>query len=94
MMIPIYLWATITSDPDGPLAVMLSLFPFSAPVAMLMRLTGSAVPTRQVALSLGLLFLAGLGTIWLMARLFRVRTLLSGESISMRRMWVALIDSY
>ena len=93
MMLPIYLWTTIVRDPDGLLAVVLSLFPFSAPVAMLMRLTGGAVPTWHIALSLGLLFLAGLGTIWLMARLFRVRTLLSGESISMRRMWANLIYS-
>jgi hypothetical protein len=28
--------------------------------------------------------------IWLMARLFRVQTLLSGESLSIRRMWSAL----
>lgn len=29
---------------------------------------------------------------WLMARLFRVQTLLSGESLSVRRVWSALKD--
>lgn len=90
IMIPIYLWMPIVSNPHGPLATALSLFPFSAPVAMLMRLTSASVPVWQTVLSLGLVFLGGLGVLWLMARLFRVQTLLSGESISMRRFWAAL----
>ncbi|MBN1994246.1 MAG: ABC transporter permease [Anaerolineae bacterium] len=90
MMIPIYLGAAIAGNPNGPLAVGLSLFPLSAPVAMLLRITGAVVPAWQIALSLMLLALTGVGTIWLMARLFRVQILLSGESLSARRMWSAL----
>ncbi|GAB4448358.1 MAG: ABC transporter permease [Anaerolineae bacterium] len=90
LMIPIYLWSTIAQNPDGLIAVTLSLIPFSAPVAMLMRLTAGSVPAWQVAVSWGLLLATGLGTIWLMGRLFRTRTLLSGETISARRVWAAL----
>lgn len=90
MMIPIYLWAMIAADPNGTVAVALSLFPFSAPAAMLMRLTSAPVPAWQIGLSLGLLLLTALGVIWLMARLFHARTLLSGESLSIRRFWAVL----
>jgi ABC-2 type transport system permease protein len=90
MMIPIYLGVAISGAPNGTLAVALSLIPFSAPVAMLLRITSTAVPIWQIGLSLMLLVLAGLGTIWLMARLFRVQTLLSGESLSVRRFLAAL----
>jgi ABC-2 type transport system permease protein len=90
MMIPIYLWAAIVNAPNAPLAVILSLFPYSAPVGMLMRMTAAAVPAWQLAVSLGLLLLATAGTIWLMARLFRAQTLLSGESLSLKRFWTAL----
>jgi ABC-2 type transport system permease protein len=90
MMAPIYLWTAIANAPSGPLAVALSLFPYSAPVAMLMRMTASAVPPWQLAVSLGLLLLAVAGTIWLMARLFRAQTLLSGEPLSLARFWAAL----
>ncbi len=90
MMLPIYLWVAIARTPHGFLAVVLSLFPFSAPVAMLMRLTSAAVPAWQVGISLGLLALTGLGTIRLMARLFRAQTLLSGEPLSVRRFLAAL----
>jgi ABC-2 type transport system permease protein len=90
MMIPIYLWTAIANAPNGPLALILSLFPYSAPVAMLMRMTASAVPPWQLGVSLGLLLIAVAGTIWLMARLFRAQTLLSGEPLSLSRFWTAL----
>ncbi len=90
MTLPIYLWMSITSSPHGPLAIILSLVPFSSPMTMLMRITSTAVPGWQIGLSLALLLLTGVGMIWLMGRLFRVQTLLSGESISLRRFWSAL----
>ena len=91
MMIPLYFWAAITGNPQGTAALILSIFPFSAPVAMLLRLTSAAVPPWQIAASLGLLTLAVLGTMLLMARLFRAQTLLSGEPLSLKRFWSALI---
>jgi ABC-2 type transport system permease protein len=90
MMIPLYLWTAIANAPNGLLALILSLFPYSAPVAMLMRMTASAVPPWQLTMSLGLLLVAVVGTIWLMARLFRAQTLLSGEPLSLSRFWTAL----
>jgi ABC-2 type transport system permease protein len=90
MMLPIWFWALIAGDPNGPLATALSLIPFSSPVAMLMRMTSTAVPLWQLGLSLLLLLLSGVLTIWLMARLFRVQTLLSGESFSFARAWSVL----
>lgn len=90
MMIPIYLWMAIVNAPHGALAVALSLFPYSAPVAMLMRMTTASVPGWQLGLSLGLLIVAMVGTLWLMARLFRAQTLLSGEALSVGRFWGAL----
>ncbi len=93
MMAPIYLWTAIVNAPNGPLAVALSLFPYSAPVGMLMRMTAATVPPWQLAVSLGLLVVATAGTVWLMARLFRAQTLLSGESLSIGRFWTALTGS-
>jgi ABC-2 type transport system permease protein len=90
MMIPIYLWTAIVNAPNGAFAVALSMIPFSAPVAMLMRMTTTAVPAGQILTSLILLLLTGTGMIWLMARLFRVQTLLSGESISLKRFFSAI----
>lgn len=90
MLVPIYLWLAIVNSPHSSLAVSLSLIPFSAPVAMLLRMTSTAVPGWQLGLSLVLLALAAAGVIWLMARLFRAQILLSGEALSIRRLWLAL----
>jgi ABC-2 type transport system permease protein len=91
MMFPMYLWVGVVSAPHGLLAVSLSLIPFTAPVAMLMRMTSTTVPGWQIALSLVLLALTAVGTIWFMSRLFKVQTLLSGEAISFRRIWSLLV---
>ncbi|MFW5940563.1 MAG: ABC transporter permease [Chloroflexota bacterium] len=90
MLIPIYLWVLLVNAPQGIPAVALSLFPFSAPIAMLMRLASATVPMWQVAVSLLLLAITAAFMIWLMSRLFHVQTLLSGESFSVGRFWRAL----
>ncbi len=90
MMVPLFLWAVIVDAPQGGLALALSLFPYSALITMIMRMTATTVPAWQHAVSLSLLVLATLGTLLLMARLFRAQTLLSGESLSLRRFWGAL----
>jgi hypothetical protein len=53
--------------------------------AMLMRITSTSVPEWQLVASLAFQLVTGVGMVWLMARLFRVQTLLSGESPSVKR---------
>jgi ABC-2 type transport system permease protein len=55
---PLLLLFVILARPSGPLAIGLSLFPFTAPLTMLMRLPLVEVPTSQMLLSLGLMGLA------------------------------------
>jgi hypothetical protein len=57
---------------------------------MLMRMTSTTVPTWQLGLALLLLLLFAVLTVGVMARLFRVQTLLSGESFSIGRAWSVL----
>jgi len=92
MMAPIYFWSAITNNPGGIIAVGLSYFPYSAPVAMLLRITVSHVPVWQLSLSLGLLLAAIWVTLWAMSRLFHAQTLLSGESLSLGRFWEAFVQ--
>jgi len=77
---PLYLVSFFASQPDSPLAVGLSLFPVTAPVAMIMRVAISPVPAWQIAVSLTLVLLTGIALMWAAGRLFRVVTLLSGQA--------------
>ena len=90
MLIPIYLWVVLVNSPASPVAIALSLFPFSAPIAMLMRMTSATVPVWQIVTSLLLVMLTAIFMVWLMSRLFRVQTLLSGEAFSPRRFLTVL----
>lgn len=70
---------SIAEAPNSILALILSLFPLTAPIAMIERMVVTAVPGWQLGLSLALLALSVLGGLWLAARLFRVNSLLSGQ---------------
>ncbi len=81
----------IIARPDGPVAVILSLFPLTAPVAMITRMSVTDVPTWQALLSVVLMVGAVVVIIRLMARLFRAQVLLSGQPVSVRRYYASII---
>jgi ABC-2 type transport system permease protein len=89
-MIPLFLLGALASDPNGGLAIGLSLFPPTAAVTMVTRLAITAVPAWQIAGSLALLALAGAGMLLGAARLFRASTLLAGQRLSLRKLRHAL----
>ena len=78
MVIPLWLLSIFIETPNSTLAVVLSLFPLTAPLAMVQRIAITVVPWWQLVLSLSLLagFIAL--TLWMAAKIFRVQTLLSG----------------
>lgn len=90
LVVPIYLNTSITQNPDGPLAVALSLFPLSTPVAMTMRMLSSTVPWWQPALAAVLMLGACALTLTLAARVFRAQSLLRGNKPSLQDVLQAL----
>jgi ABC-2 type transport system permease protein len=84
LIIPLAMFSTFLYDPNGPIAVALSLFPFTAPVAMMSRLSASSqVPLWQILLSVTILALTVVLIIQVTARAFHAQVLLSGQSISL-----------
>jgi ABC-2 type transport system permease protein len=73
-------------DPNGTLSVVLSLFPFSAPSAMVTRLAVAQVPLWQILVSLAGLAITAYLFVVLAARFFRSGNLLSDESFNWRRL--------
>lgn len=84
LLVPIWLNSVFTADPDAGLALFFSLFPLTAPTAMVARLTITQVPAWQLALSLVGLLATTYAFILLAARFFRADTLLSDASLSLR----------
>ena len=75
---------TIEAPHDG-LALGLSLFPLTAPFAMVMRLVIGGVPAWQIVLSAGLLIASIIFVVRGAARTFRAQSLLSGQPFTVRR---------
>ena len=79
-MFPFFLLSAIVDQPHGPLAVVLSLFPWTAPVTMMMRLPSGGVPAWQLALSMSMLLISAILMLRLSARVFRIGLLLYGKT--------------
>jgi ABC-2 type transport system permease protein len=85
LIIPIWLNGFLVQAPNGMLAVILSLFPLTAPPAMIARLAATDVPLWQPVASVVGLAITTYLVILLSARFFRADTLLSSASLNWRR---------
>jgi ABC-2 type transport system permease protein len=72
-------WFFAFNSPDGSLATVLSLIPFTAPLIMFMRITVQTPPLWQIGLSLVLLLLTIWGVAWFAGRVYRVGILMYGK---------------
>jgi ABC-2 type transport system permease protein len=87
------LLAPLADAAGGTLPLILSIFPFTSPVVMIMRLSDGFVPIWQLLLSAGLLFATAIFTLRTVAAMFRAQNLLSGQPFSIRRYFrVLLLD--
>ncbi|MFT7381343.1 MAG: ABC-2 type transport system permease protein [Roseivirga sp.] len=71
----------VLEDPNGGLAVTLSLIPFTSPIIMMARIP-FGVPDWQLALSMVLLVVGFVGTIWLAGRIYRIGILMYGVKVN------------
>jgi ABC-2 type transport system permease protein len=78
-------FTVILRNPDGPVAFWMSMIPFTSPVAMVIRLP-FGVPAWQLALSIGLLILGFIGTVWVAARIYRVGILMYGKKVTYKEL--------
>jgi ABC-2 type transport system permease protein len=90
MIVPMMMISVIVEDPNGAMAVGLSLFPLTAPVTMMTRLSAGEVPLWQVLLAVVILAATAIFIVRGVARLFRAQTLLTGQKFQFRRLFAAL----
>ena len=86
------LLAPIAGVTNEWLPVFLSIFPFTAPVVMVMRLADGVVPAWQLLVSAVLTYLTAYFTLRVAANLFRAQNLLSGQAFSISRYFRAMLN--
>ena len=75
----------IVNNPDSSLSVWLSMIPFTAPVAMMIRVP-FCVPAWQLACSMLLMVIGFMCTTWVAARIYRVGILMYGKKASYKEL--------
>jgi len=81
---PIYFASLIISDPTGPIAMVISYFPFTAPLVLLARNALGALGSWEILLSLILLPIYVIGGFYLAFKLFELGSLEYSEKITSR----------
>ncbi len=72
-------WFFVFNQPNGTLATVLSLFPFTAPLMMFMRISVQTPPLWQIATSVALLVTTIFLVAWFAGRVYRVGILMYGK---------------
>lgn len=75
----LFLSFNIIRNPNSPLAFWSSMFPFFAPITMLVRIVTEPPPFWQILLSLVIGIMTVVGLMWLAARIYRVGMLMTGK---------------
>ena len=76
----------VMKEPQGPMALWLSMIPLTSPVIMMVRIP-FGVSWVQVALSMSLLVATFLGVTWMAGRIYRTGILMYGSKVSYRELW-------
>jgi ABC-2 type transport system permease protein len=79
--LPYILIAVFIQNPNGPLAVAMSFFPLTAPMTIALRIGFATIPTWQVIVSVAILVLSAIGSVWLAGRAFRLGMLRYGQRL-------------
>ncbi|MFQ5794457.1 MAG: ABC transporter permease [Candidatus Bipolaricaulia bacterium] len=89
-VIPLWFVTFIIDEPNGALARVLTLIPFTAPVTVMLRLSATSLPWLDIFGGTVLLAVSSVGTLFLSARIFRTYLLLYGRRPGLRELWRTL----
>ena len=89
VIISIALMSSAIANPTSPVAVWASIIPFSSPIVMMARIpfgVPNTVPWWQLGLSMALLILGFIITVWFAGKIYRTGILMYGKKPSWKEM--------
>ena len=89
VIISFVMMTSAAANPTGPVAVWGSIIPFSSPIVMMVRIpygVPGTVPIWQLALSMGMLVVSFLVTVWFAGKIYRTGILMYGKKASWKEM--------
>ncbi len=79
LLIPLWFGSLLIAFPNNPIWVVLTIFPLTAPVEVIIRLGVSDIPAWELAASIAVLALSIIGGLLLTAKVFRTYLLMYGK---------------
>jgi ABC-2 type transport system permease protein len=92
-ILPLELLYLFITNPNHVVYTIFTLFPLSAPIAIIMKASVGALPIWQLALSIIIMIVSIIVTIWLASRIFRTFLLMYGKRPSISEIWRNLRQS-
>jgi len=95
IMIPIFIsffgLTMVFDDPNSSISFWFSIIPFTSPIVMMGRI-GFGVPAWEIALSMVLLVLGFIFTLWLAGRIYRIGILMHGTKVNYKVLakWITM----
>jgi ABC-2 type transport system permease protein len=89
VIISISLMTTAIANPSGTVAFWGSMIPFSSPIVMMARVpygVPGTVPYWQLGLSMGILVISFIFTVWFAGKIYRTGILMYGKKPSWKEM--------
>ena len=86
LILGIFVMMNAVQSPDSPVVFWFSIIPLTSPIVMMVRIP-FGVPYWQVALSMGLLVLTFLGSVWLAGKIYRTGILMYGKKVNYKELW-------
>jgi ABC-2 type transport system permease protein len=71
--------APVITNPNGPVARIISLIPFCTPLIMYLRISLATPPAWEIALSIALMMVTIYAILWVASRIYRVGILMYGK---------------
>ena len=87
LVVSFYLFLPVSRSPDSSFSFWVSMIPFSAPVAMVVRIVTHTPPFWQIALSLVIGFGSVLVIMYAASRVYRIGMLMYGKRASIPEAW-------
>ncbi len=87
IVVPFWFVTPIMFNPNGALAVGMSIFPLTAPIALPLRAVFTTVPFWQTALTIVVLCTLAAFSVWLAGRVFHLGMLRYGKKIALKEVF-------
>ena len=92
LIIPMFFSNLVATAPNAPIFVFFSIFPLTAPISMVSRMSATLVPVWQITLAIILQIVSTIFIVRGVSRMFRAQTLLSGKPFHLKEYLNAFIQ--